>query len=85
MTAFIIYLIGCIFAVTFPKQIMILGYLTMCTEPDDDGKPYFDSTSTDDFPQWLYILFVFFLSWISVIMIYVTTIIHILINKMTRK
>jgi hypothetical protein len=81
MTLFIIWLIGALVAVFLPKQIVKLAYLTLKIQFVDDGKKFFDKENDDDFPVWLYISFTAGLSWLSVIAIYITSIIHLLINK----
>jgi hypothetical protein len=84
MIQLLLYLLGAFIAVIFPKQIMLLGYITMKTELTDDGKLFFYNAGDNDFPNWFYVLATFFLSWLSIILIYVTTIFYISINKKLR-
>jgi hypothetical protein len=71
----IIWLLGALIAIIFPKDIMRLGYKTMSVPFDDEGKEFFDGDSI------LYIFMIFLLSWISVIGIYCSTVIYIFIHK----
>lgn len=84
MILFIIYLTGSLIAGVFPKEIVRLAYKTMNVDFVDDGKSFFNNDGGDDFPNWMYIIFTVGLSWISVIAIYVTTIIYIFLNKKIR-
>lgn len=82
MILLIIWLIGALIAVILPKEILKLAHKTLSLTYIDDGKPFFNKEeSDDDFPNWMYIGFTFILSWLSVLAIYITTIIYILIHK----
>lgn len=82
MTLFVIWLLGALVALLFPKEIVKLAYSTLKIEFVDDGKKFFDENKDDDdFPKGVYIFFTIFLSWLSVIAIYITSIIQLLINK----
>jgi len=82
MITFIIWLIGALVAVIFPKEVVKLAHKTLSIPYIDDGQPFFEKNKVDDdFPNWMYIFFTFFLSWISILAIYVTTVIYLLIHK----
>lgn len=80
MIQIIIYVIGSFIALTFPKEIVKLGYLTMDIPFDDDNRSFFYSQDESKISCLIYMFFVALFSWLSVVVIYFITIFIIIIN-----
>lgn len=77
------YIIGAFIAVLLPNEIVKLGYKTLGMVYEQSDKSFFSKDEDDDdLPEWCFKVMTFGLSWLSVLAIYVTTIIYLLlINK----